>query len=457
MRFGGDHEVWFRSLTEARKRVRQASLVEVGWILVNKTLEVVLIFACLRILARHLGPEKFGEYNLALTVNVLLAAIAMVPVQQAYLRYFHQAKERRESWLVTRRVIMWYAIVSLTVVILGVLVSRPLGRALAIEPWTCLAAGLAFFSDRWRLLGIQILNIQRRRTAWAVQHLAFLVSQLALLVIVLRFWSASVSAALLAYAAASLLLATGSIFSFRRLREEAPVVGQGSATGLAGAVRSFGLPYGFVVLLQWVQGFSDRYLLGAFLDLDAVGVYVAAYQVCGVPFRLASGIIHTFLVPVAYGGAKNDDDPTAIRRVHGIVVSGVALYTAAGLIAVAGLATFGARLLALVADARFALPAGVLVLLAVGRFLEGLTPLLQVFFEIRREMRRLSVIRLVSAVAMVVFCLGLIRSYGVFGAALGNLAAMAGYVAMMLLGLRERQPREDPRRVADPVPVHVEA
>jgi O-antigen/teichoic acid export membrane protein len=419
-----------------RGQVKGVSVAEVAWIVANKTLEVALTFACLKVLTRCLGPERFGEYNLALTVNVLLAAVTVVPVQQAYLRYFYQAKERNETWQVTRQVLTWYAWITIAIVVTSFLVSRPIGQLLSIEQGTCLAASLAFFGDRWRLLGIQVLNIQRRRSAWAVQHVSFLVAQLAFLALALRFWSTSVSAALLAYAGASIALASVSVASMRTLRGDSPGTPAGSASGLPSTVLSFGVPYGLLVVLQWVQGFSDRYLVGALLDLEAVGVYVAAYQICGVPFTLGSGIIHTLVVPVAYERAKGGEDTATVRGAQGVLLFGVGVYLVGGIAAVACLAVFGGDLLALLTDTRFALPGGILFLLAVGRYLEGLSVLLQVFFEIRQRMRDVFLLRFGAAIAMVVLCFGFIRSFGVLGAALGNLIVLAGYVVGMRAGMR---------------------
>jgi O-antigen/teichoic acid export membrane protein len=432
-------------LADLVSRAGRVSRAEVAWIVVNKSLEVVLLFTCLRLLTRDLGPERFGEYNLALTANVVLAALLVVPVQQAYLRYFHRARARGESWLVTRQVLAWYTLVTLGVVALAAVGSRALGRAFGIEAWTCLAAALAFLADRWRILGIQILNIQRRRTAWALQHLAFLSSQLVLLAVVLRAWPASVTAALLAYAMASLLLATASVLTLRHLRADADRTGRAPDTEFPSAVLSFGVPYGLLVLLQWVQGFSDRYLLGALLDLEAVGVYVAAYQLCGVPFTLASSVVHTFVVPVAYAGAGDGRDLAGDPRVRDVLRSGVVLYAIVGLLAVAALIVFGSRALGSIADARFTLPASVIAMLALGRFLEGLSVLLQVLYEVRQRMQCLFLIRFAAALALVVLCFALIRSVGLFGAALANLVAIGGYVTMMLVGLREREPRQHPQ------------
>jgi O-antigen/teichoic acid export membrane protein len=445
-----------QSTTRIRGRLKSISLREVTWVLVNKTLEVALTFACLKVLTRFLGPEKFGEYNLALTVNVLLAAVTLVPVQQAYLRYFHQAKERSETWQVTRQVLTWYAGATVGIVFIAFLVSRPVGRWFSIGPVTCLAAGFAFFGDRWRLLGIQVLNIQRRRSAWAVQHVSFLVAQLTVLAFVLRFWPASVSAALLAYAAASIALASVSVSSMGALRDS-HVKRTGSASGLPSAVLSFGIPYGLLVFLQWVQSFADRYLVGALLDMGAVGVYVAAYQICGVPFTLGSGVIHTLVVPVAYERAKCGDDVASVRRANEVLAFGVGVYLVGGFAAVAWLAVFGEGLLALLTDNRFALPGGILLLLAVGRYLEGLSMLLQVFFEIRQRMRQVFLFRVGAAIAMVVLCVGLIRRFGLVGAALGNLVVLAGYVGVMLAGMRQGETRPDGLPVALQVQAGVRA
>src|SRR5262249_4576561 len=211
-----------RITSSFRGQLKGVSPAELAWIGANESLEIALTFACLKVLTRFLGPAMFGEYNLGLTVNVLLAAVTLVPVQQAYLRYFHQAKRHSQTWQVTRQVLRWYAGVTIVVVLAGLFVSAPVAQLFSIGPWTCFALGLAFAGDRWRLLGIQILNIQRRRRAWVVQHVSFLVAQLAFLTLVLWFWPDSASAGLLAYAGASTALAVLSIRNVWRLRERAP-------------------------------------------------------------------------------------------------------------------------------------------------------------------------------------------------------------------------------------------
>jgi O-antigen/teichoic acid export membrane protein len=422
---------------------------ELGWIIGNKVLGVALTFACLKILTRSLGPEGFGEFNLVLTLNVLLAAVTTVPFQQAYLRYFHQARDEGAVWPLTVRVIRAYAAGSVCVLAIGFGLSGGIAEWATLGRWTIAAGTLVFVLDRWRMFGIQVLNIQRCRREWAIQQTGFLFAQAAFSVVLFRALGGSVVVALGAYAVASAIFALAGATAMLRLRgrDHSSIHSYHRGVLRAGVVR-FGVPYGVLVALQWMQAFSDRYLLGLMVDLHSVGVYVAAYQLCGVPFTLGSQVIHTFVVPVAYESAKSGEDLECVARAQRAVILAIAVYLGVGAIAVGVLAMFGTSALVLVADSRFTVPAGLVAVLAVGRYLEGLSSILQVSFEVRQEMRDVLWLRVAAAVGMVAGCYVLIGRFGLMGAAMANLAVLAAYnlglVVRSGLGELIRQAREVP-------------
>jgi O-antigen/teichoic acid export membrane protein len=409
---------------------REAIHVEAAWVLSHKVIELgfnILTIKTLTTLMRN-APAAYGEFNLALTATVLLATVVLLPVNQAYLRAYHGAKTSGAISAITGFVFRWYRWATIAVALWCALLSRYIAGRLGLEPWTPLAAGLVFLVSPWRTLGIEVLEVGRQRRTWAIQNCGFLALQLVAVVAVGLGWRRTATSALLAYAMAAGVFA---VVTVSPLRELARAGAGGARESLAPMVVAYGIPAALLLLLQSVQSFADRFLLGFWVDLSAVGRYVAAYQVSGVPYMLLMGGLQSLCVPIAFQRAQDVSDPRQVWAGDRVVGASVVAYVVMGLLGLGAFMLWGEQVMRWCTAPEFAVPWNVLVILAAGRFLQGLSLILQNFFAVHQLMRASLGFRIVGASLTVPICWVAIRYHGMEGAAVGSAVSVLLYGAIV--------------------------
>ena len=325
---------------------------EASWVLAHKGLELILSILTLKVLTTVMrdDPAAYGEFNLALTGTVLLANVTLVPANQAYLRYYHTAAAHGAARGAATIVVRWYAWATGAVALACGAFSVPIARAFGLEPWTLLATGLVFLTNRWRTLGIEILEVARARRQSTLRNLGFLALQLVAVAGAASLHAAKATAALLAYAFAAGVFAYTTLAPWLRSIQGTP---DRAPSGLGHLIVTYGVPAAVLLQCQWVQSFADRYILGTWTDLDAVGRYVAAYQVCGVPYMLLMGTLYALFVPIAYERAQNVGDAQQVWAGDRVILASVVVYALVGGLGLAVFLRWGGPILRFFTAAQF--------------------------------------------------------------------------------------------------------
>jgi O-antigen/teichoic acid export membrane protein len=182
----------------------------------------------------------------------------------------------------------------------------------------------------------------------------------------------------------------------------------------------FALPMGGSAALNWLNVFSDRWLLAFFHDLEAAGLYAAAFD---LPFQAVTLLFSVVilagdpLVMNAYarGGAKE-----AAPHLRQVVNAMLALM----LPALVGLILAGPLLVTiLVGEAYRATALELLPWLSLSMFVGGLTLYPTFSFKLTDRTDTLLIVTAASAAANLALNLVLIPRYGPLGAALSSLGA----------------------------------
>jgi len=404
---------------------------ELFWVITHKVLEFLLSFVVLKVLTVFLGTKNYGEYALALVGMQMMSAILMMPMQQAYLRYIHTVQGAGAAGRAAGlTVLRWYTVASIAVIFCACALTATFSKWFGLGTLTVLAAGLLFVGNRWRLLGTQVLDIKRRRRACAFQNLGFLVSQIVAVVVAVRIWSPSASVALLATAAAAAVFGAISLTTFAHGIRSLP---KGPPSDLMKLVKSYGAAAGALLLFQWMQNLVDRYFLAIQLDKEAVGLYSAGYQVCGVPYMFGFTFLYALLVPIVFQRAKDISRPGQLWSADKVLIGGIGVYVTVGALALLIYAAFGQQIMLLLTSKGFVLPSHTLVFLALTRYAQCLAMLLQVFFNIHNSMGAAFRFRAIGAAITLPISWFAIRWYGIGGAAVGGFAAACIYLALMSL------------------------
>ncbi len=403
---------------------------EAGWVITHKLVEFALVFVGLKLYTNLMTRDEYGEFSLALTAVGFLGNLAIMPMAHTYYRNLGKAKADDTSRSAGIALLRWYTAVTIVVAAAAWLATHSLASWLSLGPWTVLATGILFSTYHWRTLGIEVLDMRRQRRKCALQNLGFLALNIALTAVLLVVWSRSAASALVAYALAAALFAwIGTRPIIREVLTQPP----GRTSDIMRSVVTFGLPYGALLICQWVQTFSERYIVGIQLDLDAVGGYVAAYQVCGVPYMLLSVIVNGLGVPIAYERAGATGDPKRLWAADEVLLYGIGAYMVLGAAAIPLYALWGNSLMRLLTSESFVLSGSVILCLVLARYIQCLGLLLQTFFAVHQRMGVSLCFRALGGLLVIPVCWYAVKWYGVAGAAGGILIGGVIYTLLVCL------------------------
>lgn len=404
--------------------------IELAWVALAKVIEFGATFALLKVLSNRLGAAGYGEYHLAEAALVLLHALGIAPVHESFLRAYHGVEARGELRAAMRTLFKGYALSTATVALMAAVLSPLLADSLEIGRWTMCAAGLVFLFDRWRFLGIDYRNIRRERRSSALHAVGY---QAALVIgIGTTLWlHPTATAGLFAYAA---IAAVAMGISLRKPLADFRALPPATSRAVRSLILGFGAPFAAMLALQWSQGFADRYLIKGMLDAAAVGLYVAAYQVSGIPYTLLFRICNEIVIPIAYERAGDGSDPVKLWAADRVLIGSFALQLASGTVMLALCGIFGRALLVALTSEEFAVPTAMILILATARFAQNLGFAAQSFFALHNQASRLLAYRVLGSVLSIALCAVGIRLEGSLGAAIGAAIAMVIYLAALSVG-----------------------
>lgn len=403
---------------------------EAGWVIGHKLVEFALVFVGLKLYTNLMTREAFGEFNLALVAVGLLGDLTIMPLAHTYYRGLSRTDADGSARSAGIILLRWYCVVTVVVAITAAAAALPISGWLHVGRWTILATGLLFLANRWRALGVEVLDMRRQRRACAVQNLGFIAANIALAALILGVWNGSPAAALSAYALAAGLFAwTGT----RPVVRDILAQPAGLPSDLMHRVMTFGVPYGALLVCQWVQNFAERYIVGIQLDLHEVGGYVAAYQVCGIPYMLLSAVLNGLGVPIAYDRARIVNDVGQLWSADKVLLLGIGIYLVLGAAAIPIYSLWGDSLLRLLTSDHFAIGGSVILCLTLARYIQCLGLLLQAFFAVHQRMGASLGFRVVGGLLVIPISWFAVKWHGVAGAAWGVLISGIIYTLMVCL------------------------
>lgn len=415
-----------------RLRRLRAVRGEVAWVVTHKILEFVLTYAVLKVLTALLGAEEYGEFSLVLTGVMLLTAVLDTPVGMPFLRHYHSAETGGTLRHATLLMLRWQTVTTLGIALLAAAVSIPLGEALGLGRYAILGGGLVYLADRWRSFALSLFDLQRNRRTATLLNLGNLALRLAAMALLIILFERQAIWALLGLTFASAVFALiGNLPQLKRLLSGPPTPRDRTLGRLAW---TFGIPYTLVLGFQWVQGFSDRYIVAWQMDIASAGLYAAAFQVTGIPFMLLLSIANTLIVPIAYQKARDLNDPAQMRAADRVLLGGAAAYLGLGALALPVYAIAGGWLMRTLTSHEFVVSGGVLMAMAAARWLQNFGMLLQAFFAVHHAMTQSLLLRSVGAAITVPVCWLATQRFGMIGAAVGTLVASLIYVIAVLVG-----------------------
>ncbi len=406
---------------------------EVFWVIFSKSGEFFLSFALLKLLTNYLEKAEYGEYSLVLTGVLLLGNFFMMPMQQAYLRYYPSVEKSELAGKADRDLVIWFSTISVFILLFASVLTIPLSDLLGLEKWTLIAGGIVFVGNRWRIFGVQNLDFRRNRRNAALHTVGFLLVLLVVLMIVMKWVGATPILVLLCYGGVAGLFALICLKDF--VKNSLKKVNAGTS-GIWPSLIRFGIPFGLIMTLQWIQNFSERYIISVKMDLAFVGIYVAAYQVTGIVFMLGTAVFRAWLLPIAYQRSRDGIEPRGLWEADKVLLAGIVAYGVCGIAVLPIYWLFGTELLKTLTNSSYYLPSGVILAIAIVRFLQGFGPLIEGLFAVHLRMTVALIFRLIGSAVVIPVCWYSIGAYGVKGAVWGVMFSSIIYIMFLVFSPR---------------------
>jgi O-antigen/teichoic acid export membrane protein len=369
----------------------------------------------LPLVTKFLSPAAYGQYALALATTGLIGSLGSVWIRNVAMRlFFDYVKVGR-----TRAFFWTVAALQATVMLLWLAGSYVIVRATfdALPLTLYAAAGLSVLAADFYALSLNTLRAGQRAVSFGIAEILASVVRLGgTWLALLAGWRTPT----MLFVFATLSVAAAAVAAAPGLRRVLAGPLGFERTAVAELVW-LGLPSIPLSIGGWIIALSDRTLLAWFIDLQAVGVYSAAY---GLADRAVGGLTSALFM-TAWPGiltAWLEDQHAASRTISRYLAAFVLLSTGPCVL----LVLQHEFVLTLLTTREYASAAAVVPYVVAGGWLAGVSTYLNRPLELtKRCYGTLSAITIVTAGINLGLNIWLIPQYGVRAAAFSTMCAFA--------------------------------
>ncbi|MBA7491971.1 lipid II flippase MurJ [subsurface metagenome] len=385
----------------------------------------------LPILTKTLGAELYGIWAQILITLGLLAPLASLQLDQAMTRFLTAKEDKGE---IGRGLSSILVVISLSATILsllmfviaGVLATTVFGGSNA-EPFIKMAAPVLFvtiIAERFIRQYFRAFRQMKKYSSFMILQTIAEVSLISYLVLA-GFGLPGIIYALLA--ARLLMLIIGALLIIPRIKIAMP------SFSLIKTYLVFSLPLIPFMLSAWIVGSSDRYVIGYFMNIDAVGLYSVAYNL--------GNIVHLFITPIwivllpaitsLYENNKIHELKTHLRY-------SLKFFLTFAIPAFVGLSVLSKSLLGVLTTSEFVEGYFIIPIIALAIVLFGSSTIMGNILMLVKRTKTLALVYGGSALLNIVLNIALVPVIGILGAALATLTTFTVHlIVMSKIGFRE--------------------
>jgi O-antigen/teichoic acid export membrane protein len=383
-------------------------------------LVLAISFLLLPIYTRVLSPREYGALALLLVCEAVLKIINRWGMDAAFLRFYyeHPVEERKA---LAGTIAGFFAFANGAIAALLLILATPVNRALFdslefIWPYRLLIINI--FLSTFLVLPFTLLRIQERARLFATINfsLSFGTIVLRLLfVVALRFGIFGILLADVVMTLVILLALSRTMRSMIALRF--------SSAHLREVFR-YGFPFVPNGVLTHVMGMGDRFILGLYMPLREVGVYLIAGSVAALIkyFPVAFDVAWT---PFAYDSMQRKDAPVLFARLATYAFA----VLVASLIALSGL---GPPLMDLILPGEYREVGPLVPILALALAIQTVRSLPGTSLNVAKKTSVYPTVTAAGAIISVGAYFALIPRFGLYGAAFGQLISQVLTTALMV-------------------------
>ncbi|WP_106766796.1 lipopolysaccharide biosynthesis protein [Paenibacillus faecalis] len=360
---------------------------------------------------RNLTQEQFGQYDLILSVQQLLALVISLGVHSGMVRFFNEVKDSTmlKNTAITFS-LLWGAVC--------------IGLAYIVNPWLHPvlfneAQGAELFIPfvvmNAILVGLNAIYssdyaMRFKALKSSLIHFSTILLTLIFASVFIIGWKMGITGIFLAQ-----LLAGFAVFSFLFMIDIRNFKPRLYSRDLMTMLR-----YGTGLLLgdisSWVLMLSDRFLIKGYLNLSSVAVYSIGYKVGMLINPVFINPFTSIFTPFKYKVYNEADGGKRIGTMFRI-------YNFIGWFCVLGLSIFAHFAVSLIATEEYAAAGYLVPIIAFSYFLAGAIDFYSLGLHIARKMRLASMITILAAVVNVGGNMMLIPYIGIYGSAISTVMA----------------------------------
>lgn len=389
-------------------------VVESLWIAAGQAVRAIGMLVGIRLLTSVITPAVYGKLSLLVGALALGTGIFCHPFLHAVNRFYHEANRSYSIQVLyddTRKLLIFSTCVLAVTIITAGSIYTLINQSVPLL--TMLFTVILLFAEMFSAYETTFLTAARRQarySAWVAVE-CWLKPCCALLIVFA--WQPSLNAILIGY---SIGIVFTVLLFFRPAVHEQHSNSASSSLERPKRIRqiiTFAMPLFPLALVGWVSSLGDRYIIGAMLDYQAVGIYAAAYGLIVQPFLIAGGIVELTIRPIYFKAVTHHET----QREKELLICWLIL---AAIISATGFSvvfTCHQWIAELFLGPEFRQASALMPCIAAGAGLLTIGHVLEKPFYAYMQTRYVLYIQVWGAIISILSCLVLIAAYGLNGAA----------------------------------------
>lgn len=286
---------------------------------------LVIGFFTTPIITRMLSPEQYGISSMYLLVVNILMLLAILGLDQGFVRYFYEENEESQG-LLLKNCLKMPMIMLLVISVLILLFREKISKFIFLEnsyQMIILLIVMLLFTllNRYSFLTVRM---NQKAKLFSIFQILNQLLNFIFIILFFKIYGDNYKTIVIGSTITTIILTLFSIFSERKIWS---FKGKNIKTTEVELLK-YSLPFTITMALTWIFQSSDKVAIKIFSSVEELGLYAAAFKIVALLNIVQTGFT-TFWVPVAYERyTKNSKDLEFFEKIHGyisLVMFGMAL------------------------------------------------------------------------------------------------------------------------------------
>lgn len=286
---------------------------------------LVIGFFTTPITTRMLSPEQYGISSMYLLVVNILMLLAILGLDQGFVRYFYDENEEDKGLLLKNCLkipVIMLAIISVLILLFREKISKFIFLENSYSMIILLIVMLIFtLLNRYSFLTVRM---NQKAKLFSIFQILNQLLNFIFIVLLFKVYGDNYKTIVVGSTITTILLTIFSILSERKIWS---FKGKNNKTTEKDLLK-YSLPFTITMALTWMFQSSDKVAIKVFSNVEELGLYAAAFKIVALLNIVQTGFT-TFWVPVAYEKyTKEPENLEFFQKIHGyisLVMFGMAL------------------------------------------------------------------------------------------------------------------------------------